>query len=150
MAGKTRYYINMNDGRVIAGTDETKDNVFYREIDVTWAFAIRDGKVTAKDVIDKVNAKVGMIPFSEMMKSVQKLNVRTRDLHLEDHAQGEDASSAQEVEEEGVLGEFKEAAKPAARKAKAATDAIDSALSLPAKEADGAKDKPAAGHGVNV
>lgn len=150
MAGKTRYYINMNDGRVIAGTDETKDNVFYREIDITWAFAIRDGKVSAKDVIDKVNAKVGMIPFSEMMKSVQKLNVRTRDLHLEDHAQGADASSVSEIGKEGVLGEFKEAAKPAARKAKAATDAIDSALSLPAKETDVTKDEPVDGHGVNV
>jgi len=105
MASKERFYINMNDGRVISGTEETKHNVFYREIDESYAFAIRDGKITAKEVIDRVNAKVGMIPFSEMMASVQKLNVRTKDLHMEEHAKGADAAD-DAGEPSGVLGKF--------------------------------------------
>ncbi len=138
MSGKTRYYINMNDGRVIAGTEETKDNIFYKEIDISWALAIRDGKITAKEVINKVNAKVGMIPFSEMMEAVQKMNVRTKDLHMEEHAQGADASADTGDGASGVIGEFKESPKGGSRKTKAGEKAA-AALGLPAEgeKADG-------------
>lgn len=118
MASKERFYINMNDGRVISGTEETSGNVFYREIDESYAFAIRDGKITAKEVIDRVNAKVGMIPFSEMMASVQKLNVRTKDLHMEEHAKGSDAAS-DAGEPSGVLGKFDGKATASAKVAEA-------------------------------
>jgi len=148
MASKNRYYINMNDGRVIAGTEETKDNIFYKEIDITWALAIQEGKVTAKEVINKVNAKVGMIPFSEMMESVQKMNVRTKDLHMEEHAQGADASAEEGSETGGVIGEFKEAgAKPTGRKSKAAESA-EAALKVPPKE-EPKEEKPTEGEAAD-
>lgn len=90
--------------------------IFYREIDESYAFAIRDGKITAKEVIDRVNAKVGMIPFSEMMASVQKLNVRTKDLHMEEHAKGADAAD-DAGEPSGVLGKFEGKASAPAKSA---------------------------------
>lgn len=105
----TRYYINMNDGRVIAGTDETKDNICYREIDISWAIAIRDGKVTKEKVVEMVNSKVGMVPYSEWTKGIEKLNVRSRDLHLAEHARGEQGGDQQdEGKPSGVIGAFKE------------------------------------------
>jgi hypothetical protein len=103
---KVRYYININDGRVIAGTEETKNNIFYKEIDSTWADAIYQKKVTTKEVISAINAKVGVVPFSEMMKAVAKMNVRTSDLKLAEHAKAGLEGEAKE-EATGVLGEFK-------------------------------------------
>ena len=115
----TRYYINMNDGRVIAGTEETKDNICYREIDISWALAIRDGKVKPNEVISMVNSKVGMVPYSEWTKGIEKLNVRSRDLHMAEHARGEtEAEKKDEGKPNGVLGAFKPEPKPAKEPAK--------------------------------
>ncbi len=100
----TQYYIHMKDGRVIAGTSETKDNLNYRPIDVSYALAIRDGKVTAEEVISEINAKSGTPDFSALQKAVTKLNVRSTELCLEEHAQGGDASVA--AASAGVLGKF--------------------------------------------
>ncbi len=103
---KVRYYININDGRVIGGTEETKNNIFYKEIDSTWADAIRDKKVTSKEVIAAINAKIGVMPFSEMMKAVAKMNVRSADLKMAEHARaGVEETTATGAT--GVLGEFK-------------------------------------------
>lgn len=107
----TRYYINMNDGRVIAGTDETKDNICYREIDISWAVAIRDGKISSGKVVEMVNAKVGMVPYSEWTKGIEKLNVRSRDLHLAEHARGEQGGEQKgDGAPSGVIGAFNEQA----------------------------------------
>lgn len=107
MSKKTKYFINMNDGRVIAGTEETLGNIFYKEIHVSWAIAIRDGKIGAKKVIEAINAKIGVMPFSDMMEAIGRLNVRSKDLHMEEHARGEiEESGGEDAETDGVLGKF--------------------------------------------
>lgn len=158
----TRYYINMNDGRVIAGTDETKDNICYREIDISWAIAIRDGKVTKEKVVEMVNAKVGMVPYSEWTKGIEKLNVRSRDLQMVEHArsgQGDDQQG--EGKPSGVIGAFKEqrgsrttkeekeaAEKAAAEKAAAEKAAAEKAAAEKAAAEKAAAERAAAATGV--
>ncbi len=124
---KVKYFININDGRVIGGTEETKNNIFYKEIDSTWADAIRDKKVTAKEVIAAINAKIGVMPFSEMMKAVSKMNVRSADLKMAEHARAgvEDTTTDGAL---GILGEFKsgKAEKTVANAEKKVVDAVGS------------------------
>lgn len=139
----TRYYINMNDGRVIAGTDETKDNICYREIDISWAIAIRDGKVTKEKVVEMVNSKVGMVPYSEWTKGIEKLNVRSRDLHLAEHARGEQVGDQQdEGKPSGVIGAFKE--QRGSRTTKEEKEAADKAAAEKAAAEKAAAEKAAA------
>lgn len=123
-----RYYINMNDERVVAGTAETPENVNYREIDLSWALAIRDGRATAEDVIRRINEKVGVVPYSEWTKAVSKLNVRSRDLGMERHARA--ASDAGDGGG-GALGRFEEAkgAAKASAKSEAKGDSAKKAAS---------------------
>lgn len=101
----TEYYINMKDGRVIGGTSETAGNILYRKIDISWALAIRDKKVTPQKVIELVNAKTGMMPYSEWTEGMRRLNVRSSNLKMEEIARGEFAD-AEESNDKGVLGEF--------------------------------------------
>lgn len=101
----TEYYINMKDGRVIGGTSETAGNILYRKIDISWALAIRDKKVTPQKVIELVNAKMGIMPYSEWTEGMRRLNVRSSNLKMEEIARGE-LADAEESNDKGVLGEF--------------------------------------------
>lgn len=92
---KQRYAINMKNKMVVACTSETlpseesAGNIHFKEIDISVAIAIRDGKITADEVIRQIQAKVGVPSYSEMMDGMKHLNVREKDIGLESAVKGE-------------------------------------------------------------
>ena len=92
---KQRYAINMKNGMVVACTSETLPsaesfgNIHFKEIDITVAEAIRDGKITKEEVIRQIQEKVGVPSYSDMMEAMKHLNVREKDIGLEAAVKGE-------------------------------------------------------------
>lgn len=92
---KQRYAINMKNKMVVACTSETlpseesAGNIHFKEIDISVAIAIRDGKITTDEVIRQIQAKVGVPSYSEMMEGMKHLNVREKDIGIESAVKGE-------------------------------------------------------------
>ncbi len=86
---KQRYAIHMKNGMVVACTSETlpsessHGNIHFKEIDLSVALAIRDGRITKEEVIRQIQSKTGVPSYSEMMEGMKHLNVRERDIGLE-------------------------------------------------------------------
>ena len=78
----TRFAIHLETGVVVAITSETKNNYLYQEIEPEIAFAIRDGKVTPKWVIDKIVEKMPRSTLREKVQLEAQLNVRSIDFGL--------------------------------------------------------------------
>lgn len=123
---KQRYAINMKNGMVVACTSETLPsassfgNVHFKEIDLSIALAIRDGKITKGEVIRQIQNKTGMMSYEEMIEGMKHLNVRERDIGLEAAIKGEvDAGDSKPVDIE--IPGAKKTAKTSEKKADAET-----------------------------
>lgn len=123
---KQRYAINMKNGMVVACTsetlpsDESAGNIHFKEIDISVALAIRDGKITKEEVIRQIQAKVGVPSYSEMMEGMKHLNVREKDIGLESAVKGEVGPGNAEPVEIDIPGSGGGAEKTAAEKEAAA------------------------------
>lgn len=123
---KQRYAINMKNGMVVACTsetlpsDESAGNIHFKEIDISVAIAIRDGKITKKEVIRQIQAKVGVPSYSEMMEGMKHLNVREKDIGLESAVKGEVGPGNAKPVEIDIPGSGDGAEKTAAEKEAAA------------------------------
>lgn len=53
-----QYAINLRDNRVVLCTRETLNNIDYRLISQKTAFAIRDGKASAKSVVEDIKSRL--------------------------------------------------------------------------------------------
>lgn len=144
---KQRYAINMKNGMVVACTSETlpskesAGNIHFKEIDISVALAIRDGKITKEEVIRQIQAKVGVPSYSEMMEGMKHLNVREKDIGLESAVKGEVAAGNAEPVEIEIPGsgggdEKTAAEKEAAAKRRAEAKARKEAEERARKEAE--------------
>lgn len=150
---KQRYAINMKNKMVVACTSETlpseesAGNIHFKEIDISVAIAIRDGKITADEVIRQIQAKVGVPSYSEMMEGMKHLNVREKDIGLESAVKGEVAPGNAEpvdIQIPGSGGGEKTAAeKEAAAKRRAEAKARKEAEAKAAEEEKARKEKEA-------
>ena len=123
---KQRYAINMKNGMVVACTSATRPsdgsagNIHFKEMDISVALAIRDGKITKEEVIRQIQAKVGVPSYSEMMEGMKHLNVREKDIGLESAVKGEVGPGNAEPVEIDIPGSGSGAEKTAAEKEAAA------------------------------
>lgn len=147
---KQRYAINMKNGMVVACTSETLPsaesfgNIHFKEIDITVARAIRDGKITKQEVIRQIQEKVGVPSYSDMMEAMKHLNVREKDIGLESAVKGEVVAGDAAPVEITIPG----AAEP--KKPKAARKPAEAAQEAPAA-GGGTADMPSAeGAGTTV
>ena len=155
---KQRYAINMKNGMVVACTSETLPsaesfgNIHFKEIDITVARAIRDGKITKEEVIRQIQEKVGVPSYSDMMEAMKHLNVREKDIGLESAVKGEVVAGAAAPVEITIPGaaepEKPKAAEP--KKPKAAHKPAEPVQEVPAA-VGGTADMPSAeGAGTTV
>lgn len=151
---KQRYAINMKNGMVVACTsetlpsDESAGNIHFKEIDISVALAIRDGKITKEEVIRQIQAKVGVPSYSEMMEGMKHLNVREKDIGIESAVKGEVCPGNAEPVEIDIPGsgggeKGTPAEKDAAAKRRAEAKARKEAEAKAAEEEKARKEKEA-------
>lgn len=172
MIKTSRYFINVDDGSVVAWTSEIEQNFKFKEITVKVAMAIENGKILWDEVVRQIVAQITPQSLDEMIDDKTKQNVRCADLKLVEQAlqdgtqqSGEGTPFDIDVPENATEEEKKSARETAAKKraeAKAAKDAeakaaeekarkdeeLAAAALAEAGDASGTEDMPADGPGV--
>lgn len=172
MIRTSRYFINVDDGSVVAWTSEIEQNYKFKEITVKIAMAIEHGKISWEEVVRQIVTQINPKSLDEMIDDKTKLNVRGADLKLVEQAlqdgtqqSGEGTPFDIDVPENATEEEKKSARETAAKKraeAKAAKDAeakaaeekarkdeeLAAAALAEAGDASGTEDMPADGPGV--